>query len=106
MEKRAGGKCSICETITFGPTDSPNGKAKKIVPGLRSLKNYIWLCTNCYDVVDKNQTFYTVDVLKSIKSIAEDKASEEILRFDKVCHCNTKLLILFDNVNFRSGVWT
>ncbi len=98
LSKRAGGKCSICQCPTYGPNDNPYtatniGQAAHISaaaargprfntaisPEVRkSLKNGIWLCSNCHDKIDRNPESYSIKLLHEIKKAAETKARETL----------------------------
>ena len=98
LARRAGGKCAICGCATWGPNDKPYtatniGQAAHIsaaaeggprynpsmTPEYRSsIKNGLWLCSNCHDKVDRNVETYSVTVLKELKTQAEARAREEL----------------------------
>ena len=98
LAKRAGGKCSICECPTHGPNDNPYtatniGQAahisaaaaggprydSAISPEVRkSLKNGIWLCSNCHDKIDRNPESYSKQYLQKIKKAAETSARDSL----------------------------
>ena len=97
LERRAGGKCSICERTTLGLAagrDSNQncsiGEAAHIYAASKggprfempqdctfernSAKNRIWLCRTCHGIIDRREDKYTADVLMSIKDVAGKKA--------------------------------
>ena len=99
LYKRAGGKCCRCGASTFGPvTNKPTGvrnigQAAHIAaaaPGgprydpnmsveeRTSVKNGLWLCSNCHDMVDRDMEEFTLKVLKEMKKKAEERARREI----------------------------
>lgn len=98
LAKRAGGRCSICNCATYGPNDNPYvatniGQAAHIAaaaeggprydpamsPEVRkSLKNALWLCSNCHDNIDRNPESYPVKRLLQIKKEAENNAKESL----------------------------
>ena len=98
LARRAGGKCAICGCATWGPNDKPYtatniGQAAHIsaaaeggprynpsmTPEYRSsIKNGLWLCSNCHDKVDRNVETYSVTVLKDLKTQAEAHARKEL----------------------------
>lgn len=98
LAKRAGGKCSICNCATYGPNDNPYvatniGQAAHIAaaaeggprydPAMssevrKSLKNALWLCSNCHDKIDRNPESYPVERLLQIKKEAENSARDSL----------------------------
>lgn len=99
LAMRAGYRCSYpeCEAITIGPSNetdtaiSNTGEAAHINsasagPGARrhdpsltpeqrkSIENGIWCCNNHAELIDRDETTYTVDLLKSWRTLAELKA--------------------------------
>ena len=98
---RVGGRCSnpTCPSPhTSGPQEDPEkatnlGDAaditaaspegprydKNLTPAQRkSIENAIWLCKKCAKLIDNDSQRYTVDVLKSWKSAAEEAARREL----------------------------
>lgn len=94
LAQRAGYLCSICGCLTIGPSEeseisvnltgiaahiasaSPGGRRYNISqsPEQRtSIDNGIWLCSKHADLIDGDETTYTVEVLKRIKSKHELK---------------------------------
>lgn len=98
LSRRSGGLCSMCGCSTWGPNDKPYsytniGKAAHITAAAEggprydskmdsemrsSVKNGLWLCSNCHDIVDRNPELYSVKYLKELKSGAEERARREI----------------------------
>ena len=98
LARRSGGRCSMCGCSTWGPNDKPYsytniGKAAHITAAAEggprydcsmdsetrsSLKNAIWLCSNCHDKVDRNPVEYSVKYLKKLKTDGEERAKREI----------------------------
>uniref|UniRef100_A0A1X7UD46 Uncharacterized protein n=1 Tax=Amphimedon queenslandica TaxID=400682 RepID=A0A1X7UD46_AMPQE len=98
LSRRSGGRCSMCGCNTWGPNDKPYsytniGKAAHITAAAEggprydskmdsemrsSVKNGLWLCSNCHDIVDRNPDLYSVKYLKELKSGAEERARREI----------------------------
>ena len=94
LARRAGGMCSICKCLTWGPNDNPYtstniGKAAHITAASeggprydqnmtpeerKSLKNGIWLCSNCHDKVDRDDERYSTKYLHELKREAENSA--------------------------------
>ncbi len=100
LKSRVNNRCSNpdCRVPTSGPTSDP-GKVNSIgiaahitaaSPGgpryelsmktdeRKSISNAIWLCSNCSIKIDRDSGKYTVDVLRSWKEQAEQKAAEEL----------------------------
>ncbi|MDD3712433.1 MAG: hypothetical protein PHZ28_02945 [Candidatus Izemoplasmatales bacterium] len=100
LKARVAHKCSnpSCRAITAGPSADPNksnniGEAAHIsaaAPGgprydssmfaeeRKSIKNAIWLCSNCSDKIDKDSEAYPIALLQEWKSEAERLALEEL----------------------------
>lgn len=94
LAMRAGMKCSLCGKSTSGPHSNPEkalniGVAAHISAAAtggprfdesmqsslrRSQANGIWLCQNCAKLVDSDESIYTIDMLKALKTSAEKKA--------------------------------
>lgn len=62
-----GKACHIEAASPHGPRYNPNSTLKY----RKSAENAIWLCPKCADLVDKDYKFYTVDMLKGWKRVAE-----------------------------------
>lgn len=94
LAERAGYLCSICNTITVGPSGESNtsvnltgvaahitaasseGKRydSKLTPESRaSIDNGIWLCNTHADLIDGDEVAFTVDGLKLTKKNHEEK---------------------------------
>ena len=87
LSRRAGGRCSMCSCPTWGPNDSPYsatniGQAAHIAAAAEggprydssmsseertSVKNGIWLCSNCHDKIDRNVASYNTKTLHQLK---------------------------------------
>ena len=100
LAQRVGFLCSnpACKAHTVGPNSQPNkatriGKAAHIsaaaLGGPRynqtlsasqrsDINNGIWLCSNCSDLVDKDEYKYPVEVLSAWKILAEMESAERI----------------------------
>lgn len=95
LKTRAGNKCSNphCRVITNGPDSSfgvinigvaahicaaaPNGPRYDINMTAEKRKSYdngIWLCTSCSTKIDRDISFYTIDLLTEWKRLAETEA--------------------------------
>ena len=94
----------MCGCSTWGPNDKAYsytniGKAAHITAAAEggprydsrmdsemrsSVKNGLWLCSNCHDIVDRNPEQYSVKYLKELKAGAEERARREIGVADKV----------------------
>src|ERR1035437_214619 len=94
LAKRVGFLCSnpICRKHTIGPNSNPDkatliGKAAHITAASpngprydgaldtlqrKSISNGIWLCSNCADLIDKDEAAFTVDLLIGWRDMAED----------------------------------
>jgi hypothetical protein len=95
LAKRVGFLCSnpICRKHTIGPNSNPDkatiiGKAAHITAASlngprhdstllqlqrKSISNGIWLCSNCADLIDKDENFYSVDLLIRWRNLAENE---------------------------------
>lgn len=100
LAERVGYNCSNpkCKKLTSGPNENENkstsiGVAAHItgaskggprfneemnIEERKSINNGIWLCNNCSVLIDKDESKYSVDLLKSWKTNAEKKAYREI----------------------------
>lgn len=94
-------KCSNpqCRVPTIGPKDGTNGTVSigeaahicaaspggkrydnSMSPEQRSsYENGIWLCRNCAAMIDRDEDYYTVDMLHMWKQLAELEASKNIM---------------------------
>ena len=102
LAKRVGYRCSNCEKQTSGPGESNDGVSligvaahicaaseggPRYDPMMTSeqrssIDNGIWLCQNCAHLIDTDIERYTVEVLHSMKSKAEEYAHEQIASND------------------------
>ncbi|CAB3804372.1 hypothetical protein [Pararobbsia alpina] len=91
MAKRVNFHCSICDAQTVGPKKDSDksfsiGKAAHIKAAApegprfdenqtpeerRSIRNGIWACANCADIIDRDETAYPVEELHRLKEKAE-----------------------------------
>ncbi|WP_171965866.1 hypothetical protein [Cronobacter sakazakii] len=95
LKTRAGNKCSNphCRVVTNGPDSSfgiinigvaahicaaaPNGPRYDMNMTVEERKSYgngIWLCTSCSTKIDRDISFYTIDLLNEWKRLAEAEA--------------------------------
>ena len=101
LAKRVAYKCSNpqCRVPTIGPKDGTNGTVSigeaahicaaspggkrydnSMSPEQRSsYENGIWLCRNCAAMIDRDEDYYTVDMLHMWKQLAELEASKNIM---------------------------
>jgi hypothetical protein len=100
LAKRVGYRCSNpdCRKLTSGPHEEAHKSVnigvaahitaaapagKRYNPGLsseerKSIENGMWLCQNCGKLIDSDEQKYSVEVLMSWKSEAEQKAQLEV----------------------------
>lgn len=100
LASRVGYRCSNpdCRKLTIGPSSDVKksvsiGVAAHITAAAKGGKRYdaslsqderkdfnngIWLCQNCAKLIDSDENKYTVELIKSWKSAAEQQASEEL----------------------------
>jgi hypothetical protein len=100
LAKRVGGRCSNpgCRQATTGPKTNPGGSINigvaahitAAAPGgarhdpslsaeqRRSIENGIWLCQNCGKLVDSDSTAYSVALLRTWKTRAEENAKADL----------------------------
>jgi hypothetical protein len=100
LGKRVGFICSnpVCRKHTIGPNSNPDkatiiGEAAHITAasvggprydpsldeiGRQSILNGIWLCSNCSDLIDKDEKVYTVELLVNWKQQAENEMGLKI----------------------------
>lgn len=98
--QRVGCRCSnpACRRLTHGAHSDPNkpliiGEAAHITAAIRGgpryddtltneerrhISNGIWLCSNCSDLIDKDEAAFPVKLLKDWKSQAEASARDEL----------------------------
>lgn len=104
LEKRVNSRCSNpwCGRPTSGPGTSPDKavnvgvaahitaaspKGPRFDPSLTadqrgSIDNGIWLCSTCSILIDRDETRYTVQVLRGWRRIAEEVAERRLSRPD------------------------
>lgn len=102
LAKRVAYKCSNphCRKPTVGPKESKSGiinigeaahicaaspGGKRYDPNMSSEKrasesNGIWLCRNCAALIDRDEGYYTVEMLLAWKQLAEMEANQNITR--------------------------
>lgn len=98
LARRSGGKCAICCCTTWGPNDKPYtatniGQAAHIMAAAEggprydpsmshemrsSIKNGLWLCSNCHHNVDRNPQSFSIKYLRTLKEQAEERARKEL----------------------------
>lgn len=64
----------ICAASPNGPRYDENMSREERI----SIENGIWLCSNCHKIIDKDETTYTVDKLRTMKNKAEREALRNI----------------------------
>lgn len=100
LAKRVNYRCSICDVQTAGPKTGSDkaftiGKAAHIKAAApkgprydesqtpaerRSIKNGLWGCANCADIIDRDEVAYSVEELLCLKDAAEKLANERVGR--------------------------
>lgn len=100
LAKRVAYRCSnpYCRKPTIGPKESDNGTVsigeaahicaaasggkrydKNMSAEARtSIDNGIWLCRNCAALIDRDENYYSVEMLQTWKQLAEMEASQNI----------------------------
>ena len=99
LSRRSGGKCCRCGAATFGPHTGRHDKYQNIgqaahiaaaAPGgprydpkmapeeRMSLKNGMWLCSNCHSLIDRDTKEFTLQKLRQIKREGEERARHEV----------------------------
>ena len=97
--KRSGGRCCKCGATTFGPhtgrldkyqnigqaahiaAAAPGGPRynPKMQPEERmSVKNGLWLCSNCHSLIDRDTEEFTLPSLRQIKKEGEERARLDV----------------------------
>lgn len=110
LYKRSGGKCCRCGATTFGPVTNNLTKYRNIgqaahiaaaAPGgprydpsmspeeRTSATNGLWLCSNCHDVIDRDVEEFTIQRLREIKRVGEERARKEVGVATVNVSCNT-----------------
>ena len=69
----------VAAHITAASKGGPRYDAKISSDDRSGIKNGIWLCQNCANLIDKNEIKYTVEVLHQWKRDAEEKANDRML---------------------------
>lgn len=122
LAKRVGYMCSNpdCQKLTIGPNEKDDksssiGVAAHIIAAsnggpransraseleIKGIDNGIWLCNNCSSLIDRDETKYTSELLKSWKKTAELYAESLISSSQKV---NTEK-INFDGYMFDTDL--
>ena len=116
LYKRSGGKCCRCGATTFGPVTNNLTKYRNIgqaahiaaaAPGgprydpnmsaeeRTSATNGLWLCSNCHDVIDRDVEEFTIQRLREIKRVGEERARKEVGVATVNVSCNTMPISTF-----------
>ena len=120
LYKRSGGKCCRCGATTFGPVTNNLTKYRNIgqaahiaaaAPGgprydpnmsaeeRTSATNGLWLCSNCHDVIDRDVEEFTIQRLREIKRVGEERARKEVGVATVNVSCNTMPISTFRFLN-------
>lgn len=54
-----------------------------------SATNGLWLCSNCHDVIDRDVEEFTIQRLREIKRVGEERARKEVGVATVTVSCNT-----------------
>lgn len=127
LASRTGYKCSnpFCRRTTIGPqlggdkkvnigeaahicAAAPGGKRYDVsMPAdeRKSYSNGIWLCRTHAALIDRDEKYFTIEMLKKWKEDAESDASKELIGQDVVKKCKFRMLIFYnDLVSCRYGI--
>jgi len=121
MAKRVGYRCSnpFCKVLTMGPQAGPSGTisvgeaahicaaapgGKRYKPDMtpeqrKSLDNGIWLCRNHAALIDRDEKYFTVQMLRDWKECAENSARKELLSVPAgISSCKLYMSLFYDDV--------
>lgn len=117
LAKRTGYKCScpVCRKTTIGPQQGSDGSVNvgeaahicAAAPGgkrydknmtseeRKSYDNGIWLCRNHAALIDRDEKYFTIEMLRKWKEDAERKAGEELIGIDEIKHCKFRVNLFY-----------
>lgn len=120
LAERVGYKCSnpFCRRTTIGPQNGTNGIAsigeashicaaaqggKRYNPEMspeerKSYENGIWMCRTHAALIDRDENFFTVEMLKKWKVNAEQDAGKELIGEEIIKKCKFRMLIFYNDL--------
>lgn len=120
LASRTGYKCSnpFCRRTTIGPqlegsnainigeaahicAAAPGGKrynASMTEEERKSYDNGIWLCRTHAAMIDRDELYFTVEMLQKWKEDAESDAGKELIGQDVVKKCKFRMLIFYNDL--------
>lgn len=120
LAERVGYKCSnpFCKRTTIGPQNgskgvasigeashicaaSPGGKRynpQMSVEERKSYNNGIWMCRTHAALIDRDEKYFTVEMLKKWKENAEQEAGKELIGEEKIKTCKFRMLIFYNDL--------
>lgn len=127
LASRTGYKCSnpFCRRTTIGPqlggdntinigeaahicAAAPGGKrydASMSVSERKSYNNGIWLCRTHAALIDRDEKYFSIEMLRKWKDDAESDAGKELIGQDVVKICKFRMLIFYnDLISCQSGI--
>ena len=120
LAERVGYKCSnpFCRRMTIGPQREGDksvniGEASHIcaaAPGgkrynpdmtpeeRKAFENGIWMCRTHAALIDRDENFFTVEMLKKWKEDAEREAGNELIGQETIRKCKFRMLIFYNDL--------
>ena len=120
LAERVSYKCSnpFCRRITIGPQTGDKrvvniGEAAHICAAAKGGKRYnsemtaeerkapengIWMCRTHAALIDRDEKYFTVEMLKSWKDDAESEAGNELIGQEIVKKCRFRMLIFYNDL--------
>ena len=120
LAERVSYKCSnpFCRRITIGPQNGDKktvniGEAAHICAAAKGGKRYnsemtaeerkspengIWMCRTHAALIDRDEKYFTVEMLKRWKDDAESEAGKELLGQETVKKCRFRMLIIYNDL--------
>ncbi len=120
LASRVGYKCSnpFCRVTTIGPQLGDNGVVKigeaahicAASPGgkrynqnmtsdqRKSYENGIWLCGSHAALIDRDEKFFTIEMLRKWKTDAECEAGNELIGIGIIKKCKFRIRIFYDDL--------
>lgn len=120
LAERVGYKCSnpFCRRMTIGPQNQGDksinlGEAshicaaakggKRYAPNMtskerKSFDNGIWMCRIHAALIDRDEKYFTIDMLKKWKKDAEKEARNELIGQENIIKCKFRMLIFYSDL--------
>ena len=120
LAERVGYRCSnpFCRRMTIGPQTgdkktvnigeaahicaaSPGGKrynSEMTVEERKAPENGIWMCRTHAALIDRDEKYFTVEMLKKWKGDAESEAGRELIGQEVIKKCRFRMLIFYNDL--------